>query len=59
MEKTYRAVLLFFLTPISPQVLVATPEKWDVITRKTADVGLAAQVSEIPYARKRFGVPSV
>eukprot|EP01052_Picozoa_sp_SAG31_P018219 SAG31_NODE_1282_length_9017_cov_10.333146_5_plen_643_part_00 len=26
------------------QILVATPEKWDVITRKTADVGLAMQV---------------
>eukprot|EP01051_Picozoa_sp_SAG22_P003539 SAG22_NODE_174_length_16466_cov_34.991568_13_plen_199_part_00 len=26
------------------QILVATPEKWDVITRKTADVGLATQV---------------
>ena len=26
------------------QILVATPEKWDVITRKTADVGIATQV---------------
>jgi hypothetical protein len=59
MDKTYRAVLIFFFIPISPQVLVATPEKWDVITRKTADVGLAAQVSKIPYARKRLGVPSI
>ena len=26
------------------QILVATPEKWDVITRKTSDFGLAMQV---------------
>lgn len=29
---------------LETQVIVTTPEKWDVITRKSSDVGLAALV---------------